>query len=84
LAQVVRPSISGMYLNQDFKDSVRMVMGCPGWGEARSKAAVKKGGTAGEVLRRIMARDYKWFEGVAGVGKGLVDKAADFLEQEVT
>ena len=55
-------------------------MGIPGWGEARARAAISELGSVGAVLDAIRTRDHGAFKSVKGVGKGLVDNAANFME----
>lgn len=81
LLRVLRPSISDGYLNPAKKAAVRFLMGFPGWGEHRARAAVEGLGGVAEVLRAIREREYKAFKEVSGIGRGLVDGAADFLEE---
>ena len=83
LVQVLRPLVTGYYFDSDVKDAVRALMSLPGWGEAKSNAAISEFRSVAAVLDRVRARDYKAFAKVGGIGKGLVDKAADFLEKEV-
>lgn len=78
--RVVRPEIVGKYLKPGKKMAVRAIMGLPGWGENRAKAALEHFGSVQAVLAAVAARDYKAFKDVEGVGKGLVDNGADFLE----
>lgn len=77
------PGVSDDYLNQDKKQAVRALMVLPGWGEMRARAAVEGGGSVGAVLTAVMEQDYKFFAKIGGIGKGLVDTAAQFLAKGV-
>lgn len=80
LLRTVRPGISGNYMSPKQRARIRFLMGLPGWGEKRAKAADKHfSGKLGLVLDMVRQREYKAFKNVEGIGKGLVDKAADFL-----
>lgn len=79
----VLPGISDSYLDPDKKAAVRAAMVLPNWGEQRARAAVETLGSAAAVYAAILARDHKKFEAVPGVGKVLVNNAAEFLEKQV-
>jgi ERCC4-type nuclease len=83
LRRVIGPETEGSYLNPVRRSAVRSLMGIPGWGEARAAAAIGVFGSPALVLQALLARDYKAFAGVHGVGKGLVDGAAEFLLRRV-
>lgn len=81
--RVMAPAPAQAYLNPVQKAAVRAIMGLPSWGETRARAALSTLGTVGAVLDALRSRDYKAFAPVKGVGKGLIDAAADFLEANV-
>ena len=83
LRKVYAPDAEGSYLNPSERAAVRSLMGLPGWGESRVRAALSVLGSPGAVLAALMGRDYKAFAAVHGVGKGLVDSAAEFLARVV-
>ena len=82
LLRVVRPEVTGNYLKPGKKQAVRAIMGLPGWGEQRARAALEGLGSVEAVFQAVMARDYKAFKNVDGVGKGLVENGAQFLEEK--
>ena len=77
---VVKAPTTGVYLNPMQKERVRAIMSLgPGWGEARARATLAVFPNVGAVFDAVRARDYKAFAQVKGVGKGLVNSAAEFL-----
>ena len=83
LSKVARPEISASYLNPDKREAVRLLTCLPGWGEQRARAAIEHFGTVSAVLDAVRGGSSKEFNDVAGVGKGMVKKAAAFLVKEV-
>lgn len=81
LLKVVRPEITGNYLNGGKKQAVRFLMGLPGWGETLSRAAVEALGSAESVIQAVTEGDYKAFADVKGIGKGKVLTAQAFLKE---
>jgi ERCC4-type nuclease len=80
----VRADVTGIYLNPAKKEAVKTVMGLGrGWGEARARAALETLGSPKAIIEAILAHDHSAFKDVKGVGKGLVDSAAEFLETEL-
>lgn len=77
------PGISDNYLDKDRKSAVRSLMVLPGWAENRALAVINHLGSPAAAYRAILERDYTTLTGVRGIGKGLVDGAATFLEREV-
>ncbi len=77
------PGISDDYINPDKKAAVRALMVLPGWGEGRARAVVNHFGNPGDAYKAIISRDFKAFEPITGIGKGLVNGAAAFLEKHV-
>lgn len=83
LAAVHRPLVTGYYFDPDVKDAVRGLMSLPGWGEVKCNAVLSVLHSVGAVLDAVRSRDYLAFRSVKGIGKGLIDNAADYLEKEV-
>lgn len=83
LLRPVLPGISDDYIDPAKKAAVRALLTLPGWGEGRARAAIQHFKSPGAVLRAIQDRDYKAFVAVPGIGKGLVEGAASFLERPV-
>lgn len=81
LTKPALPDISNGYEDDSEKRAVRFLMGLPGWGEVRARESFRVLGGLSQVLSAIYERDYSAFAPVAGVGKGTVDSAADFLNQ---
>ena len=77
-----KPMPDGFYLDTEHKEKVRALMGLPGWGEHRAKEALKELGSVGKVLEAVMERRYQSFQPVKGVGKGVVDTTAKFMEEQ--
>lgn len=77
------PGISDDYIDPEKKAAVRSLMVLPGWGEGRARASVQHFGSVGAAYRALLDRDYAAFDAVPGVGKGLVNGAATFLEKVV-
>lgn len=83
LLRPVLPGISDDYINPAKKSAVRSLMVLPGWGEGRARSVIEHLQSPGVAYKAILARDYKAFDAVPGIGKGLVDGAATFLESSV-
>lgn len=83
LMRVQLPQPEGGYIDPQQRAAVRILMGLPGWGEARAKAALKEFGSVYSVLVAVLKDEPKGFQGVKGIGPGLVTKAREFLEAEV-
>lgn len=77
------PGISDDYINPEKKAAVRSLMVLPGWGESRARLVVDAMGSPAVALRAILDRDFKAFTAIRGIGKGLIEGAAQFLEHNV-
>ena len=83
LLRVVLPVTGDNYFHGAVRDGVRLLMCLPGFGEERAAAVLRAFGSVERTLAAMLARDYGAFAPIHGVGKGLVNRAADFLEKEI-
>lgn len=77
------PGISDDYINPEKKAAVRSLMVLPGWGESRARAVIAAVGSPANAYRGLLDRHYEMFKDIPGIGKGLVNGAAAFLEKTV-
>ena len=82
LFAVARPPTKQPYWNPRERALVRFFMGYPGIGEGKARAIVNHFGDRPEnAVRAILDQDMEAFSDVAGIGKGLIKKAKEFLWQ---